>query len=295
MNDMKSKNGEFLMLISIAAFSVSDIFDRIAMWKTNPFMATLIKSSVICLFVFFVLLFRGFEFKNAKYFVASGLISEIIGSSSFMYAISHGINVALPTIQTQVVFTAIFSLLLLKERINRRSTLGIAVLVFGLALLNYSRTMGSESTDWVVGFVFAIFASIGWGMGAVLWKYGIEKGASANSGLLVHYLTAIISIFFILFLFDRSAFAVELKDVGNLTIAAILDGILGMLALIHAMKYMSATRAQALKSIYPVFACVLAFFIFKEGITSLMFVGIFLASAGVILFELGKKSNKQQE
>jgi EamA-like transporter family. len=102
-------------------------------------------------------------------------------------------------------------------------------------------------------------------MGAVLWKCGIEKGASANSGLLVHYLTAIISIFFILLLFDRSAFAVELKDVGNLTIAAILDGILGMLALIHAMKYMSATRAQALKSIYPVFACVLAFSYLRRG------------------------------
>jgi len=51
---------------------------------------------------------------------------------------------------------------LLKERINRRSFLGITVLVFGLALLNYSWTMGSESTDWVVGFVFAIFVLMGW-------------------------------------------------------------------------------------------------------------------------------------
>jgi hypothetical protein len=51
---------------------------------------------------------------------------------------------------------------LLKERINRRSFLGITVLVFGLALLNYSWTMESESTDWVVGFVFVIFALMGW-------------------------------------------------------------------------------------------------------------------------------------
>ena len=40
MEHTKSKNGEFLMLISVAAFSVSDMFDRIAMWKTNPLMAT---------------------------------------------------------------------------------------------------------------------------------------------------------------------------------------------------------------------------------------------------------------
>ena len=92
-----------------------------------------------------------------------------------------------------------------------------------------------------------------------------REGASANGGMLVHYLAAMVSIFFALLLFDRSAFAVELKDLGNLTIAAILDGIPGMLALIHAMKHMSAVRAQALKSIYPVFARILAFFIFKEG------------------------------
>jgi hypothetical protein len=47
-----------------------------------------------------------------------------------------------------------------------------------------------------------------------------RERASANGGMLVHYLAATISIFFILLLFDRSTFAMELKDLGNLTIAA---------------------------------------------------------------------------
>jgi len=46
------RNGEFLVLISILAFSVSDIFDRVAVVETDPLMATLIKCTIICLFVF---------------------------------------------------------------------------------------------------------------------------------------------------------------------------------------------------------------------------------------------------
>ena len=282
------RNGEFLVLISILAFSVSDIFDKVAVVETDPLMATLIKCTIICLFVFFVGLREKFNFNGARYFIASGLISEILGSASFMQSLRFGINVALPVIQSQVIFTAIFSYLLLRERISKRAYAGILVIFAGLAVLAYSQFSHVEAQDPLSGVFFALVASIGWGAGAVLWKMGLEHGASSSTGLIVHYLSAIMVISAVIFLRGTS-FSVSSSDIVNLTIASFLDGILGMLALIRSMRYISATRAQTLKSLYPILACVLASIIFREPITGAMAAGMVIATVGVGLFENGKK------
>jgi len=215
------RNGEFLVLISILAFSVSDIFDRVAVVETDPLMATLIKCTIICLFVFFVGLRERFNFKGAGYFVASGLISEIMGSASFMQSLRFGISVALPVIQSQVIFTAIFSYLLLRERISKKAYAGIVVIFTGLVILAYSQFSYVEAQDPLSGVFFALVASIGWGAGAVLWKMGLEHGASSSTGLIVHYLSAIVVISAVM-LFRGISFSVSSSDIVNLAIASLL-------------------------------------------------------------------------
>ncbi len=286
------KNGELFILISILAFSISDLFDRVAVIETDPFLATLIKCIIICAFVFLFSLKKGFNLKGSAYFIASGFISEIIGSASFMQALRYGISIALPVIQSQVIFTALFSFLLLNERLSKKAYGGIIVIFAGLATLAYSQAYNSAVSDPIIGFVFALIASVGWGAGAVLWKMGLEHGASSDTGLIIHYLTAIVALSIIVAF--RGSFYIRIADVGNLFVAALLDGILGMVALIRSMQYMGATRAQTLKSTYPLLACLLAFLIFKEPITALMAVGMVIATVGVILFENGKNTTAQE-
>jgi len=279
-------NGELLILISIVAFSISDLFDRVAVIDTDPFLATLIKCAIICVFVLSLALREGFNTRGSLYFFASGLVSEILGSASFMRSLRYGISIALPVIQSQVIFTALLSFMVLHERLSKKAYAGIATIVSGLAILAYSQVYDATSQDPALGFLFALIASLGWGSGAVLWKLGIEHGASSNSGLVVHYVTALAALSLITGI--RGNFYTRLADVGNLTVAALLDGILGMMALIHSMRYISATRAQTLKSIYPLLACLLALFILGEPITALMATGMSIATLGVVLFENGK-------
>jgi drug/metabolite transporter (DMT)-like permease len=281
-------NGELLILVSIVAFSISDLFDRVAVIDTDPFLATLIKCVIICVFVLALAMREGFNTRGSLYFVASGLVSEILGSASFMRSLRYGISVALPMIQSQVIFTAVLSFLLLHERLSRKAYVGIAVVFSGLVVLAYSQVYNVVSQSPVLGFVFALIASLGWGAGAVLWKLGIEHGASSNSGLVVHYLTAIVALLFIVGVGGN--FHIGLADVRNLAVAALLDGIIGMMALMHSMRYISATRAQTLKSTYPLLACLLAFFVLGEPITGLMAVGMVIATLGVVLFENGKSA-----
>ena len=284
------RNGEFLVLISIVAFSISDMFDRVAVIDTNAMMATMIKCSLILVFISLVALREGLRFEGYRYFIASGLISEIIGSASFMYALKSGVSAALPLIQAQVMFTDIFSYVLIHERISKKRFFGIIVLFIGLAIITYSRVYAAPSENPLYSIIFALIASAGWGSGAVIWKMGLDRGASSNSGLLVHYATAVSVLFVILLIFKRDAFYVSMKDVSNLAIAALLDGVLGMLALINSLRYISATRAQALKSTYPIAACILAYFIFDEYITLAVLVGMAIATAGVVIFELSRNS-----
>jgi len=281
-------NGELLILVSILAFSFSDLFDRVAVIDTDPFLATLIKCVIICVFVLALAMREGFNTRGSLYFVASGLVSEILGSASFMRSLKYGISIALPVIQSQVIFTALLSFLVLHERLSKKAYAGIATIFSGLAILAYSQVYDATSQDPALGFLFALIASVGWGSGAVLWKLGIEHGASSNSGLVVHYITALAALSLITGI--RGNFYIRLVDVGNLTVAALLDGILGMIALMHSMRYISATRAQTLKSIYPLLACLLAFFVFSEPITALMATGMVIATLGVVLFENGKSA-----
>jgi len=285
------RNGELLILVSILAFSISDLFDRVAVIETDPFLATLIKCAIIFVFVTIMALREGFNFKGSRYFIASGLISEIIGSASFMQSLRYGISVALPMIQSQVVFTALFSFLLLNEKLSKRAYSGILVVFIGLFIFAYSEVYNVGAESPALGFVFALIASMGWGGGAVLWKMGLEHGASSDSALAVHYFTAIAALSIIVAF--RGSFYIRITDVGSLFVAALLDGILGMIALIRSMQYMGATRAQTLKSTYPLLACLLAFLIFKEPITALMASGMVIATAGVILFENGKNNIAQ--
>jgi drug/metabolite transporter (DMT)-like permease len=282
------RNGELLILASILAFSISDLFDRVAVIETDPFLATLIKCAIICVFVTIISLREGFNLKGSHYFIASGLISEIIGSASFMQSLRYGISVAIPMIQSQVVFTAFFSFLLLNEKLSKRAYLGISVIFIGLFIFAYSQVYNVGAESPALGFVFALIASVGWGAGAVLWKMGLEHGASSDTGLIIHYLTAIAALSIIVAF--RGSFYISIADVSNLFVAALLDGIVGMVALIRSMQYMGATRAQTLKSTYPLLACLLAFLIFKEPITALMAAGMVIATAGVILFENGKNT-----
>ncbi|MDY6984901.1 MAG: DMT family transporter [Candidatus Thermoplasmatota archaeon] len=286
------KSGELFIFISILAFSISDLFDRVAVIETDPFLATLIKCIIICVFVFLFSLKEGFNLKGSAYFIASGFISEIVGSVSFMQSLRYGISVALPVIQSQVIFTALLSFLLLNERLSKKAYGGVIVIFAGLATLAYSQAYNSAVSNPIIGFGFALIAAAGWGSGAVLWKMGLEHGASSDTGLIIHYLTAIAALSFITVI--RGNFYISAADTGNLFIAALLDGIIGMVALIHSMRYISATRAQTLKSLYPLLACLLAFLIFKEPITALMAAGMVIATAGVILFENGKNVIAQE-
>ena len=126
-----------------------------------------------------------------------------------------------------------------------------------------------------------------------MWKKGQIAGVSPSSGIVTHYLTAVIALGIISV---GRGLLIPLQvsggDLFNLGIAALLDGVLGMYALMASLRYISATRAQSLKSFYPVIACVLAWFIIRDPLNWQMLLGICIATAGVILIERGGRGDR---
>lgn len=297
-------SGEMCALVAFFAFTASNLFDKFGLSSgANAFAALIFKDGLIFLFSIFMAVKLGqykrffsksspeyCGFKGAWPYILSGPIMDTIGTALFYVAISTGsLVVAVPCIQSQTMWAAIMSAIMLKEKLNKQTVVGILVFILGLLLVNCGGYLdtgfaGAADGNPILCAVIALIAGFAWAFSTVLWSKGQKNGCDKWAGLTIHYPCAWICAFIYLAITGNlEAYKMSGTAIGALMGSGIASGLIGVTFFMTALSKTTVNKANVIKSAYPIILSILSWLIFGEYLNIWMFLGIVVTVVGVVL------------
>lgn len=295
--------GELWMMGAVLGYASAYVFDRFAVVRVDPFVATFIKNLPILLLGATLIVTKGTYQQLmpssltyiGRYpiviFVIGGVLISL-GTFSYYYALRFGgINITVPVTQTAVLWGIIASWFYLGEKYSWRGVFGITLLVIGLVVLSYGQTIGPPvSAQWYYAIPLALLSALSWGLTGVIWRDGQLRGADQSTAIFLQFISKAVFTGLVVVVMGRLSLMlnVSLRDLTALLISGLLSGLIAQYCLFMALRVMAVARVYALNSLNPILAAGLAYFIINEFINATMFTGLIMASAGVILVQIFK-------
>jgi len=292
--------GELWALVAVFGYSVSNLLGRAGVVRGDPLAGPLLRD-VPSLVMGLLLLSRGgghrqlnprseaFQGSKLLMFVLSGLLS-VFGTFAFFYALNvGGVNIVIPVLQTQIIWGALIAWWLLGERLVARKGIGVAVTLVGLVILAYGQSQGVPASDrWAFGILLALVPALGWGASGVLWRFGQQRGVSRASGITVHYGTsALLGLLYVALSGNIGVYAaLRPQDFAAFLLSGVFGGMIAVYAMFSAMKLLPAANVFVLNGFTPIIVALGGWLLLGEYVNPLMWAGILVGSAGVVLFQL---------
>ena len=223
--------------------------------------------------------------------VASGLLTYTIGSPLLFAALRYGgVLVSSPITGTQVLWSAIFAALLLRQPFNRRMALGMLASLVGVVLLTVGRSGSLDlPPHWWLAVPYATGSAFSWALSGVLMSYAMQRGVDRFRALNISVLTGAITLNGYLLL--TGDIGLYLSTPWNIMASAALAGVLGMVGLFSltsALALTTVASASTLNSLQVGLAPLIAWLFLGEGMNQLMALGILLIMGGVIVVQVSK-------
>ena len=207
--------GIFFAFLSAFLFAVNNILIKkgmkISKDKDDDGVFTTIFLNVIIFAIFFVF-YRSFFYTQhvsfswigLLYFIFAGLLTNFLGRITFFKGIKRiGPSKAAPIKNSAPIFTVIFAIGILHEKIDTVSWLGILLIIFGICIQGYSMFKQGKNTNDKFGLMFSLASSISFGVGQGTRKQGLKYLNDPFAGALIGASVALIS-FIILAAFRRN-------------------------------------------------------------------------------------------
>lgn len=133
-----------LVLLTAIVWGISPIFDKVALKSVDPILTLSIRmmSSGVILFVYLLIVGKTKEIANISIksisaILISAILSGVLGYTFYFKALSTGnVSKVVPLVATYPLFASIIAVLFLGESFTLTKFLGIAFIVFGIALIN---------------------------------------------------------------------------------------------------------------------------------------------------------------
>ncbi|MGQ1889214.1 DMT family transporter [Thermophagus sp. OGC60D27] len=187
-----------------------------------------------------------------------------------------------PIVSLYPVVTIALSVMILKERTNKRSWVGIVLALIAIFLLSYMKPENLEVKGYLwLGLSVLVF--IMWGVQGVFMKVANNK-MSAESIFTYMAISGILLVPFALMMTDFS------QDINwgfkGPYLAAMIQVLnaIGALTLVYAMRYGKAIVVSPMTSLSPMITIVLSLVIYSVFPNTPMIIGFVLALIAIYLF-----------
>ncbi len=134
--------------------------------------------------------------------------------------------------------------------------------------------------------IFALLASLTWGIAPVLFKLGLKGEVPPITALVFHNFSAFLLALFFVIYFDGFRLNYPLKDITLIALGGVMSGFLGLFFFFKAVKEGQVSIVAPLASTSPLWGSLVAFLFLGEPFSWLRFFGIFLVVCGIILISL---------
>lgn len=209
--------------------------------------------------------------RSGKVIVLAALMGGPIGMTGYVLSISY-IGAAYTAIISALFpgVGALLSYIFLKEKMKGYQLVGLAVSILGVIALGYSPG-GNESTNMLLGFLFALMCVIGWASEAVIIAYGLRtQEISDRLALQIRQLTSTIFYGAIIIPFVGGwSFTVAMlpTKTAAIILLAALFGTASYLFYYKAINKIGASKAMALNITYSAWSIVFGAIILNEEVS----------------------------
>ena len=226
--------------------------------------------------------------------MAAYALALCFGQFAFLFsAMAYGMPAGLASLvlQSQAVFTLIFSAIMLKEVIKLPQVFAMIIAGIGLTVIGFS---GENTSMTLLGFVLTIVAAISWAMGNVVNRVINQRGYKASIGLVVwSSWVAFIPFLLSSYLFEgQQAITSALINFNVISVGVILyltlaASILGYSLWSYLLQHYPAGQVAPLTLGVPVVGLVCAALFLNETLSVQQGIGGLLVMLGLIVNTLG--------
>ncbi|WP_448587740.1 EamA family transporter [Thermocrinis sp.] len=138
------------------------------------------------------------------------------------------------------------------------------------------------------GVVFALLASLAWGLAPILFKLGLRAEVSNLLALIIHNFSAFL-LAFALYTFMGQSFQIGLRELVFVSLGGLLSGFLGLFFYFEAIRNGKVSLVAPIASTSPLWSALFAFVILGEGLSLQKVAGIVLIVLGITLLTLSRQ------
>lgn len=226
-------------------------------------------------------------------------ITLCFGQFAFLFsAIAFGMPAGIASIvlQSQVIFTLIFSVLLLNETIRSSQLISMCLSGIGLYIIGVA---GQQNNMTGIGFALSIAAAVAWGAGNVINRMINQRGYHANLGLVVwsSWISLVPFILSSLYFEGTDIIWHSLINMSWSTFAVLMylafaASITGYSLWSYLLTHYPAGQVAPLTLGIPVVGLLSASYFLHESISTKQYLGVSLVMFGLFVNLLGSKISR---
>ena len=290
--------GEFAALLTAFFWTVTSLSFEAASHKIGSVAVNILRLVIGFAFLsVFNLIRRGLvlpvdaSYENWIWLSLSGLVGFVFGDLFLFKSytmIGSRFSMLIMTLVPPI--TALFSFIILGERLTLFHYLGMTLTFSGIAMAVFSRTGKGEKLSLKLapkGILYAFGGAVGQALGLVLSKFGLKNydPFAATQIRIIAGIFGYIMLVSVLARWGNVMNATHNKSGMMLTsLGAFFGPFLGVSFSLIAVKYTEAGIASTIMALVPVFIILPAVVLFKERVTLPELLGAIISVGGVALF-----------
>jgi drug/metabolite transporter (DMT)-like permease len=265
-------------------WSLEPIFAKLAYENSDFLQTSAIRAIVVVFTALLYVLITGRkqlkvnkqQFSTILYIAIAG---TLIGDLLYFFALTN-ISVLNAVIigHMQPIFIVLIGFFFLKEdKLTKFDYTGIAAMIIAGVLVT-TKTVENLSMIKIgtMGDVYVLMATVAWATTAIVTRKYLK---GLHAGVVTFYRYLIASMVFIIYLSLTSSLAIT--NIHQVMVGVIVG--IGTMLYYESMKRLKAAQVSAMELSTPFFAAFLSFFILREIVTVMQFVGMVLLFIGVCL------------
>lgn len=292
--------GEFAALATAVFWTVTSLSFESASRRVGSVPVNILRLVVGFIFLsVFNLIRRGMllpvdaSYENWIWLSLSGFIGFVFGDLFLFKSytiIGSRFSMLIMTLVPPI--TALFSWIIIDERLTLFHYLGMTLTFSGIAIAIFNRNGKGEKISLKLsprGILYALGGAVGQALGLVLSKFGM-KNYDPFSATQIRVIAGIIGFSVLITLLKRwGSIRVAIKNtegMKSLTLGAFFGPFLGVSFSLIAVKYTETGIASTIMALVPVFILLPAVVLYKQKVTIPEIIGAIVSVGGVALFFL---------
>ncbi len=195
-------------------------------------------------------------------------------------------------VSSSPIFVAVFNYFLLKEKFNKRMIFGIAASMAGTIIIAMGSSGGAHG-NMMLGNFFAFLGAI-FVAGYLIIGGIVRKNVSAGVYVFVVYSVSAIVLFAMCFITDTPVYPYAPKEFMLFFLLGFCSSILGHTVYNYLVKFYSSTLISVSTLSEPIYASILAMFIFREIPSIHTIIGGIIIIAGIYCYLITQNSTKEK-